>query len=103
MFWLICLRLQANASYEEREMQEHNRMFYKHSPEQDIFFRCFRIPMEGEECSRLSSTEIFCRLHKKYPAAFRHSNVVNMGRMLVGLGVERVRTRCGSAYRVIPV
>ena len=48
----------------------------------------------------LSPTEIFCRLQKKYPAAFRGSNVVNMGRMLIGLGVERVRTRYGSAYRV---
>jgi len=26
-----------------------------------------------------------------------------MGRMLVGFGVERVRTRSGSAYRVVPV
>lgn len=54
-------------------------------------------------CSYGQPTEIFCRLQKKYPAAFRNSNVVNMGRLLVGLGVERVRTRHGSAYRVVPV
>ena len=89
-------------SQEEKEIQEHNRYFYKHSPEMDIFFRCFRLPKEGEEAMQLSPTEIFCRLQKKYPAAFRSSNVVNMGKMLVGFGVERVRTRCGSAYRVIP-
>ena len=90
-------------SEEEKEIQKHNQFFYKHSPEMDIFFRCFRLPKEGEEAILLSPTEIFCCLQKKYPAAFRGSNVVNMGRMLVGLGVERVRTRCGSAYRVIPV
>ena len=90
-------------SQEEKEIQEHNRYFYKQSPEMDIFFRCFRLPKEGEEAMLLSPTEIFCRLQKKYPAAFRSSNVVNMGRMLVGIGVERVRTRCGSAYRVVPV
>ena len=90
-------------SEEEKEIQEHNRYFYKHTPETDIFFRCFRLPKEGEEYMLLSPTEIFCRLQKKYPAAFRGSNVVNMGRMLVGLGVERVRTRYGSAYRVIPL
>ena len=90
-------------SEEEKEIQEHNRFFYKQSPEQDIFFRCFRLPKEGEEAMLLSPTEIFCRLQKKYPAAFRGSNVVNMGRMLIGLGVERVRTRCGSAYRVVLV
>ena len=87
-------------SEEEKEIQEHNRYFYRQSPEQEIFFRCFRLPKEGEEAMLLSPTEIFCRLQKKYPAAFRGSNVVNMGRMLIGLGVERVRTRYGSAYRV---
>ena len=90
-------------SEEEKRIQEHNRYFYKQSPEMDIFFRCFRLPKEGEEAMLLSPTEIFCRLQKKYPAAFRSSNVVNMGRMLVGFGVERVRTRIGSAYRVVPV
>ena len=90
-------------SEEEKEIQEHNRFFYRQSPEQEIFFRCFRLPKEGEEAMLLSPTEIFCRLQKKYPAAFRGSNVVNMGRMLIGLGVERVRTRCGSAYRVVLV
>ena len=90
-------------SEEEKEIQEHNRYFYRQSPETDIFFRCFRLPKEGEEAILLSPTEIFCRLQKKYPAAFRSSNVVNMGRLLVGLGVERVRTRHGSAYRVVPV
>ena len=90
-------------SEEEKEIQEHNRFFYRQSPEQEIFFRCFRLPKEGEEAVLLSPTEIFCRLQKKYPAAFRGSNVVNMGRMLIGLGVERVRTRCGSAYRVVLV
>ena len=68
---------------------------------------CMKVRKQGINCwdkdvSRLllSPTEIFCRLQKKYPAAFRGSNVVNMGRMLIGLGVERVRTRYGSAYRV---
>ena len=90
-------------SEEEKEIQKNNRYFYRQSPEQDIFFRCFRLPKEGEEAMLLSPTEIFCRLQKKYPAAFRGSNVVNMGRMLIGLGVERVRTRYGSAYRVVLV
>ena len=90
-------------SEEEKELQEHNRFFYRQSPEQDIFFRCFRLPKEGEEAILLSPTEIFCRLQKKYPAALRGSNVIHMGRILVGWGVERVRTRFGSAYRVIPV
>ena len=87
---------------EEREIQAHNRLFYKSSPEQEIFFRCFRLPSGDEQGIQLSSTEIFCRLQKKFPAALRGCNVCNMGRMLVALGVERVRTRYGSSYRVVP-
>ena len=88
---------------EEREIQAHNRLFYKSSPEQEIFFRCFRLPSGDEQGIQLSSTEIFCRLQKKFPSALRGCNVCNMGRMLVALGVERVRTRYGSSYRVVPV
>lgn len=91
------------SSEEEREIQEHNRLFYKHAPEQEVFFRCFRLPSEEEQGVQLSSTEIFCQLQKKFPAALRGCNVVNMGKMLMALGVERVRTRNGSAYRVVPV
>ena len=90
-------------SEEERKIQEHNRMFYKFSPEQDVFFRCFRLPMEGEEGIQKSSTEIFCKLQKRFPSAFRGRSVSNMGRMLLAMGVERVRTRTGSYYRVVPV
>ena len=90
-------------SEEERKIQEHNRMFYKFSPEQDVFFRCFRLPMEGEEGIQISSTEIFCKLQKRFPSTFRGRSVSNMGRMLLAMGVERVRTRTGSYYRVVPV
>ena len=90
-------------SEEERKIQEHNHMFYKFSPEQDVFFRCFRLPMEGEEGIQISSTEIFCKLQKRFPSAFRGRSVSNMGRMLLAMGVERVRTRTGSYYRVVPV
>lgn len=90
-------------SEEERKIQEHNRMFYKFSPEQDVFFRCFRLPMEGEEGIQISSTEIFCKLQKRFPSAFRGRSVSNMGRMLLAMGVERVRTRTGSYYKVVPV
>ena len=49
-------------SEEEQEIQENNRMYYKHSPEQDVFFRCFRLPSGEEEGLKLASTEIFCQL-----------------------------------------
>ena len=90
-------------SEEEQDIQQNNKMFYKHSPEEDVFFRCFRLPEEGEEGVLLSPTEIFCRLQKKFPAAFRGSNASRMGKVLTALGVERIRTKYGTSYRVIPV
>lgn len=90
-------------SEEEKEIQEHNRSFYKHSPEGDVFFRCFRLPEAGEEGELLSPTEIFCRLQKRFPAAFRGSNASAMGKVLTALGVERIRTKYGTSYRVIPL
>ena len=90
-------------SEEEKEIQEHNRSFYKHSPEGDVFFRCFRLPEAGEEGDLLSPTEIFCRLQKRFPAAFRGSNASAMGKVLTALGVERIRTKYGTSYRVIPL
>ena len=91
------------SSAEEKEIHANNQAFYKHSPEQELFFKCFRIPTADEEGVRLSSTDIFCRLQKRFPAAFRGRSVSNMGRMLLAMGVERTRTREGSAYRVIPL
>ena len=88
---------------EEREIQKHNRLFYKQSPEQEVFFKCFRLPNEGEEGIQMSATEIFCKLQKKYPAALRGSSVIGMGRILTGVGVERIRTRTCSMYCVVPV
>ena len=90
-------------SEEEKDIQQNNKMFYKHSPEEDVFFRCFRLPEEGEEGILLSPTEIFCRLQKRFPAAFRGSNASRMGKVLTALGVERIRTKYGTSYRVIPV
>ena len=90
-------------SEEEKEIQENNRAFYKQSPAQEIFFRCFRLP-EGEETGRLmTATEIFCRLQKKFPAALRGSNASQMGKALQSLGVKSVHTRTGNSYYVVPV
>ena len=88
---------------EEREIQTNNRAYYKQSPEEEIFFRCFRLPEDHEEGVQISATEIFCQLQKKYPAAFRGSNAKNMGKILLSLGVHRIRTRLGSMYTVVPL
>lgn len=66
-------------SEEEKEIQANNRPFYKALPEQEVFFKCFRLPEEGEKGIQLSATEIFCRIQKRFPAALRGGNVRAMG------------------------
>ena len=88
---------------EEKEIQENNRAFYKQSPAQEIFFRCFRLPKDEEAGHMMTATEIFCRLQKKFPSALRGSNASQMGKTLQTLGVQRTHTRMGNMYCVVPV
>ena len=90
-------------SEEEKAIQENNRAFYKQSPAQEIFHKCFRLPADATEGRLMTATEIFCRLQKKFPAALRTSNASQMGKMLQALGVQRTHTRQGNAYLVVPV
>lgn len=90
-------------SEEEKEIQENNRAFYKQSPAQEIFYKCFRLPADEKEGRLMTATEIFCRLQKKFPAALRTSNASQMGKTLQALGVRHTHTRQGNAYLVVPV
>lgn len=90
-------------SEEEKEIQTNNRPFYKALPEQEVFFKCFRLPEEGEKGIQLSATEIFCRIQKRFPAAIRGGNVRAMGRILTAMGIPRMHTREGSMYQVVPL
>lgn len=86
---------------EEQALQEHNKEFYRQTPEQDVFFRCFRLPVAEEECVCLSAAEIFCNLQHRYPAAMRGVDPNRFAKVLVALGVQRVHTRLGNMYRVV--
>ncbi len=88
---------------EEKEIQENNLSFYKQSPAQEIFFRCFRLPADETEGRLMTATEIFCRLQKKFPAALRNSNASQMGKALQAIGVKSIHTRMGNSYCVVPV
>lgn len=88
---------------EEKEIQENNRTFYKQSPAQEIFYKCFRLPADEKEGCLMTATEIFCRLQKKFPAALRTGNASQMGKTLQALGVRHTHTRQGNAYLVVPV
>ena len=88
---------------EEKELMERNRPFYAYPPTHDVFFRCFRLPEEGEEYELCSSGELYARLAKDFPKEMRGMNLNRFGRLLTSLGAERVHTVKGNMYKVVMV
>ena len=85
---------------EEEEIQQHNRAFYKHSPEEEAFFKVFRLPKKDEKVFLMTATDIFNTLRKRFPAVMRGSNPRSFGKVLRKIGAERIRVDYGSAYRL---
>ena len=88
---------------EEKDLMEHNRPFYAYPPTHDVFFRCFRLPEEGEEYELCPSGELYARLVNDYPKEMRGMNLNRFGRLLTSIGAERVHTVKGNMYKVVMV
>lgn len=86
---------------EEAELQLRNREFYAMPVEQEVFYRCFRLPEAGEEFKLYSASVIFTILQSRYPAAMRGMTVVRFGKMMSAMGVERMHTEKGNLYKVV--
>ena len=77
---------------EEQAIQQHNALFYKHIPEEEVFRLCFRFATQEDHPQKvltLSATQLFERM-----------NVYSLSRILPRLG-ERVHTAKGNVYRVV--
>ncbi|WP_239058222.1 VapE domain-containing protein [Bacteroides sp. 214] len=90
-------------SLEERELQKHNKAYYRESPMRDVLYACFRPAKQDEECLQLTAAEIFRTLKIKNSAAMVGSNPVAFGQLLVASGLERKHTKRGNVYRVVKV
>ena len=69
--------------------------------EQEVFYRCFRLPEAGEEFKLYSASVIFTILQSRYPAAMRGMTVVRFGKMMSAMGAERMHTEKGNLYKVV--
>ena len=88
---------------EEQAVQQHNALFYKHVPEEEVFRLCFRFATEGDnpqEVLALSATQLFERMKSAHPSAMRGMTAYSLSRILPQLG-ERVHTAKGNVYRVV--
>ena len=88
---------------EEQAIQQHNALFYKHIPEEEVFRLCFRFATQEDhpqEVLTLSATQLFERMKAAHPSVMRGMTVYSLSRILPRLG-ERVHTAKGNVYRVV--
>ena len=88
---------------EELEIQEHNKAFYKHSPEEEAFYKVFALPKEGEPSVELTATDIFNKLQKRFPVLFRGVNPKHFGKVMTKVGAQKTHTMYGSVYKLTMV
>ena len=88
---------------EEQAIQQHNALFYKHIPEEEVFRLCFRFATQEDhpqEVLTLSATQLFERMKSVHPSVMRGMTAYSLSRILPQLG-ERVHTAKGNVYRVV--
>lgn len=86
---------------DEHEWQEHNRLFCITAAEEEVFSSVYRPALPNEECNLLTCTEILTALTKHFPRLMKDIRPRQMARTLQSLGVVKVHTRTGNAYRVV--
>ena len=88
---------------EEQAIQQHNALFYKHVPEEEVFRLCFRFATQEDHPQKvltLSATQLFERMKAAHPSVMRGMTAYSLSRILPQLG-ERVHTAKGNVYRVV--
>ena len=85
---------------EELEIERHNRAFYRHSPEEEAFYKVFALPMENEPSVQLMSVDIHRILLKRFPALMRGVKPLKIGRIMTKIGAKRIHTEKGNVYEL---
>ena len=85
---------------EEQEIERHNRAFYRHSPEEEAFFKVFALPKDDEPCTELMSVDIHRILLKRFPALMRGVKPTKIGRIMTKIGARRIHTDKGNVYEL---
>ena len=88
---------------EEQAIQQHNALFYKHIPEEEVFRLCFRFATKEDhpqEVLTLSATQLFERMKSAHPSVMRGMTAYSLSRILPQLG-ERVHTAKVNVYRLV--
>jgi predicted P-loop ATPase len=85
---------------EELEIERHNRAYYRHSPEEEAFYKVFALPAENEPSVQLMSVDIHRILLKRFPALMRGVKPLKIGRIMTKVGARRIHTERGNVYEL---
>lgn len=88
---------------EEQEIERHNRAFYRHSPEEEAFYKMFTLPKDNEPSMNLTATDIYNQLQKRFPKIMQGVKPQRIGTVMTKIGAKRIHTRLGNVYLVKPV
>ena len=86
---------------EERELQQRNMKFYRQSLLEDVFFACFRAPVDEEEGRWFTAAQMFQVMTKRNPSALRGISAKQLSHRLQGLGLKHKHTNHGNYYLVV--
>ena len=85
---------------EELEIERHNRAYYRHSPEEEAFYKVFALPTDNEPSVQLMSVDIHRILLKRFPALMRGVKPLKIGRIMTKVGARRIHTERGNVYEL---
>lgn len=88
---------------EEKIMMENNREFEQNTPEEQLFYRYFRVADPTEEGEWLASSEIMEMLRRGSSIPLSVKRVNAFGRILRKLGVPSRHMRNGTFYHVVRI
>lgn len=86
---------------EERRLTVHNKAFCRRPIDEAVFYECFRLPAEGEECMYLSMNAIYEQMKKKSPSTMRDVAMGSFGEHLAMIGVKKIHRHTGYVYCVV--
>lgn len=86
---------------EEKELQRHNKQFYRRSTLEDVFHECYRLPQADEKGQWFTSAEMFKVMNRKNSVALRGMAPTSLSRLLTSLGVRYKHTNHGNYFHVV--
>lgn len=88
---------------EEKALQKHNKAYYCQSLLEDVFYCCFRRPLETETGVWLTTAEIYQVMRKFNSAALKDVSARQLGFRISAMGFMAKHTYRGNRYYVMHV